>query len=96
MKYSLFSILTLWFSISVSSYADNTTLEKDVIGLSNAELVLKYPEVKVPSNSFALLISKMLYPLRIPKEHVLLRYGSKYIVFELKNDVVIAVHRVSG
>ena len=95
MKYSLFSILILLFLISVSSHA-NDTLEEDVIGLSNTELILKYPEVKAPSNSFALLISKMLHPLRIPREHALLRYGKKYIVFELKNDVVIAVHRVSG
>ena len=64
--------------------------------MSRAELVARYPESSIPSASFSILISKKLHHLNIPKEHLLLRYGNSYTVFELKDDVVIAIHKISG
>jgi len=68
----------------------------DVIGLSEQQLVEKYPETQALDRSFHLLVSKHLHPYRIPSSHKLLRWGSAYLVFELNGDKVIAIHRISG
>jgi len=69
---------------------------KDVVGLSEAELRAKYPQVTALDRSFELLVSKSLRPYRVPAEHKLLRFGRDYLVAELKDGRVIALHPVSG
>ncbi len=68
----------------------------ELIGISESELRIKYPEVRELSNSFKLLLSKNLFPYQPPETHKFLRLGNQYIVFELKDDVIIKVHKVSG
>lgn len=67
---------------------------KDVVGLTEAELRAKYPEVTELDASFDNLVSKNLYPYR--PQGKLLRFGRDYLVAELKDGRVIALHRVSG
>ena len=89
--------ILLFLSVSISPFArGDAPMKEDVIGLSEKELYKIYPEVNIPSNSFLNLVSKNLHPYHAPSEHVFLRYGKEYVVFELKNGKVIAMHRVSG
>jgi hypothetical protein len=68
----------------------------EVIGLTEAELRAKYPEVAELDASFRNLVSKNLHPYHPPATHKLLRFGKDYLVAELKDGKVIALHRVSG
>jgi len=70
--------------------------DKDVIGLTEAELRAKYPQVTELDNSFSLLVSKSLHPYHPPATNKLLRFGNTYLVAELKDGKVIALHRVRG
>ncbi len=89
--------LIIFLSCSILVYAESKVpAERDVIGLSEKELYEKYPETTVPSGSFLILVSKNLHPYHAPSDHVFLRYGEQYWVFELKDGKVIALHRVSG
>ena len=105
---SLFSALSL-FTICIAGLAgcDRHTASthdvrvaapdaKDVIGLTEAELRAKYPEVTEMDGSFANLVSKNLHPYHPPPTNKLLRFGRDYLVAELKDGRVIALHRVSG
>jgi hypothetical protein len=65
----------------------------EVVGLTEANLRLKYPEV---TQSFGLLVSKHLHPYHPPLTHKLLRFGQAYLVAEIKGGTVIALHRVEG
>jgi hypothetical protein len=76
--------------------AAETPATKDVIGLTEAELRAKYPEITGRDSSFALLVSKNLHPYHPPATNKLLRFGDNYLVLELKNGRVIALHRISG
>lgn len=67
-----------------------------LIGLTEAELRAKHPEVVELDGSFSLLVSKNLHPYQPPPTHRFLRIGSSYRVAELKDGKVIAVHRVRG
>lgn len=69
---------------------------REVIGLTEAELRAKYPEVAEIDGGFATLVSKNLHPYNPPPTNKLLRFGSEYLVAELKDGRVIALHRVSG
>jgi hypothetical protein len=69
---------------------------RDVIGLTEAELRAKYPEVAELSVSFSILASKHLHPYHPPATNKLLRFGREYLVAELKDGRVIALHQVSG
>jgi len=66
------------------------------VGITMTGLRTQLPSVRSVSNSFLLLVSKGLAPYRIPPEHSFLRLGNAYVVFEIKDDRVLAVHRVSG
>jgi hypothetical protein len=82
-----------------ASTRDATTVAptaKDVIGLTEAELRAKYPEVTELDRSFDLLVSKNLHPYHPPATIKLLRFGRDYLVAELKDGKVIVLHRVSG
>jgi hypothetical protein len=68
----------------------------DVAGLSEIELKAKYPDVKEVDSSFRILVSKNLHPYHAPEGTKFLRFGKEYLVAELKDDKVIALHRVSG
>jgi hypothetical protein len=76
--------------------ATPTPIAKDVIGLTEAELRAKYPDVTELDRSFDLLVSKNLHPYKLPATNKLLRFGRNYLVAELKNGRVIALHRVHG
>jgi hypothetical protein len=67
-----------------------------VIGLSETELRTRFPQLTELDNSFDLLVSKNLHPYHPPPGHKLLRFGSDYVVVELKDGKVIALHRVGG
>ncbi|MGV3756852.1 MAG: OmpA family protein [Verrucomicrobiota bacterium] len=69
---------------------------KDVIGLTEAELRAQYPQMAELDNSFSLLVSKNLHPYHPPATNKLLRFGNTYLVAELKDGKVIALHRISG
>lgn len=69
---------------------------KDVVGLTETDLHAKYPEFVKPDQSFDLLASKSLYPYKVPRSHVLLRFGKTYLVVEIKDGQVIALHQISG
>ena len=69
---------------------------RDVVGLTEAELRARYPEVTELDNSFSLLVSKNLHPYHPPATNKVLRFGKLYLVAELKDGKVIALHRVSG
>jgi hypothetical protein len=73
-----------------------TPVAEDIIGLTEAELRAKYPEVTELDRSFNLLVSKNLHPYHPPATNKLLRFGRDYLVAELKDGRVIALHRVSG
>jgi hypothetical protein len=73
-----------------------TPVAKDVIGLTEAELRAKYPEVTELEGSFSILVSKSLHPYHPPATNKLLRFGRDYLVAELQDGRVIALHRVSG
>jgi hypothetical protein len=73
-----------------------TPIAKDFIGLTEAELRAKYPEVTDLTHSFSILVSKYLYPYHPPATNKLLRFGRDYLVVELKDGRVIALHHVSG
>jgi hypothetical protein len=79
-----------------SSTWTNSLTDKDVIGLPEAELRAKYPSVAELEGSFDLLVSKHLHPYHPATTNKLLRFGREYLVAELKNGKVIALHRVSG
>ena len=68
----------------------------DVVGLTEAELRAKYPEVAELDKSFDLLVSKNLHPYHAQATNKFLRFGRAYLVAELKDGKVIALHRVSG
>ena len=90
-------LLLLLLSVIISPFArSDIPTEEDVIGLSEKELYKIHPEVNIPSSSFLNLVSKNLHPYHAPRDHVFLRCGKKYLVFELKNGKVIAMHKVSG
>lgn len=91
----LFYFLLLFLLIGCS-HDNSPPTKKNVIGLTQSELYEKYPETKTPTGSFSLLISKNLHPYNPPIDHVFLQYGDEYIVFELNEGKVIALHRVSG
>jgi hypothetical protein len=69
---------------------------KDVVGLTEAELRAKYPEITELDAGFSNLVSKNLHPYHPPATNKLLRFGRDYLVAELKDGRVIALHRVSG
>jgi hypothetical protein len=69
---------------------------QDVVGLSEAELRSKYPETAELAGSFSILVSKSLRPYDPPKTNKLLRIGREYLVVEMKDGKVIALHRVCG
>jgi hypothetical protein len=69
---------------------------KDVIGLTEAELRAKYPEVTELDRSFDLLSSKNLHPYHSLATNKLLRFGQDYLVAELRGGRVIALHHVGG
>lgn len=73
-----------------------TPIAKDVIGLTEAELRTKYPDISELSVSFSILVSKHLHPYHPPATNKLLRFGREYLVAELKDGRVIALHQVSG
>jgi hypothetical protein len=54
----------------------------------------KYPEVTELDVSLRNLVSKNLHPYH--PQGKLLRFGRDYLVAELKDGRVIALHRVSG
>jgi hypothetical protein len=100
---SLVSIVVLLLAIAVSGLTGCKNSEsiarltqKDVIGLTEAELRTKYPQVAELDKSFDLLVSKHLHPYHPPKTNKLLRFGRDYLVVELKDGRVIALHTVSG
>jgi len=68
----------------------------DVAGLSESELQAKYPNVKEVDDSFSNLVSKNLHPYHPPEGTRYLRFGEEYLVAELRNGKVIALHRVGG
>jgi hypothetical protein len=68
----------------------------EVAGLSEAELRAKYTDVKEIDNSFSILVSKNLHPYHPPEGTKFLRFGKEYLVAELRNGRVVALHRVSG
>jgi hypothetical protein len=69
---------------------------QDVVGLTEAELYSKYPETAELAESFSILVSKSLHPYDPPKTNKLLRIGREYLVVEMKDGKVIALHVVSG
>jgi hypothetical protein len=69
---------------------------KDVIGLTEAELHAKYPEVNEIDGNFYNLVLKNLHPYHPPSTNKFLRFGRYYLVAELKDGGVIALHRVRG
>jgi hypothetical protein len=77
-------------------FARSQNHDQFVLGKSEAELKKMFGRVDPVEGSFSLLVSKNLHPYRPPDTHRLLRLGDTYIVFELKDDKVIKVHRVSG
>ncbi len=77
-------------------YEKLVSAPSELIGLTEAELRTKHPEVVELDNSFRQLVSKNLHPYRPPPAHKFFRFGSSYRVAELKDGRVIAVHRVSG
>jgi len=90
-------LVALILIVNLSPFARADAPTKDsVIGLTEAELYKIHPEVIVPTRSFLILVSKNLHPYHAPSDHVFLRYGQEYLVFELKDGKVIAIHRVSG
>ncbi|MCP4323317.1 MAG: hypothetical protein GY787_16010 [Alteromonadales bacterium] len=90
-------LLLLLLSVIISPFArSDAPSEEALIGLSENELYKIHPEVNVPSRSFLNLVSKNLHPYNAPRDHVFLRFGQEYLVFELKNGKVIAMHRVRG
>ena len=68
----------------------------EVIGLTEADLRAKYPEMAALDRSFDLLVSKNLHPYHPPATNKLLRFGRAYLVAELKDGRVIALHHISG
>ncbi|WP_395373646.1 hypothetical protein [Marinicella sp. W31] len=97
MKTQLLLILMLMAEFTLAQQAGQSWPSADeVIGLTEQQLLDKYPETKVLDRSFDLLVSKHLHPYRIPSSHKLLRWGSAYLVFELKSGTVIAIHKISG
>jgi hypothetical protein len=72
------------------------TNSKDVVGLTEAELRTKYPEMAEIEGSFSIIVSKSLHPYQLPATNKLLRLGREYLVVELKNGRVIALYPVSG
>jgi hypothetical protein len=94
MKFILSIIL---LSVVMAAYSESAIPSaEDVIGLSEKELYEKYPETNKPSGSFLILVSKNLHPYHAPSDHVFLRYGKAYLVFELNNGKVINLHKVHG
>ncbi len=83
-------------SASTLNAAAATLTASDVIGLTEAELRAKYPEMADLDRSFDLLVSKNLHPYRVPPTNKLLQFGRAYVVAELKDGRVIALHHVSG
>jgi hypothetical protein len=70
--------------------------DRDVIGLTEAELRAKYPETTEVDWGFSINVSKTLYPYSPPRNNQLLRIGKTYLVVELKDGKVIALHRIKG
>ena len=68
----------------------------DIAGLSETELQAKYPDVIEVDASFNNLVSKNLHPYNPPNGTKFLRFGKEYLVAELRDGRVIALHRVSG
>ena len=97
MKTQAVLILMLFVQHTVAqNNSQNWPSADDVIGLTEQQLLEKYPQTTALDNSFDLLVSKHLHPYRIPSSHKLLRFGSAYLVFELKSGTVIAVHKIRG
>ncbi len=94
VKILLLGIL-LSFSMTMA-YSETKITEDMVVGLSTEELYSRYPAFNVPDASFLNLVSKNLHPYHIPPDHTFLRYGREYLVIEIKNGKVIALHRVHG
>lgn len=71
--------------------------EADVLGLTEAELVERWPEFARPDTSFDLLVSKTIdrMPHRPPDYHVL-RYGDTWLVVEIAGGVVVGLHHAHG
>jgi hypothetical protein len=67
-----------------------------VAGLSETELQAKYPDVKKVDGSFSILVSKNLHPYNPPNGTKFLRFGKEFLVAELRNGKVTALHRVNG
>lgn len=93
--------LFIWVFLLSACSSVNTRLPipsniADVAGLSEAELQVKYPNVKEVDDSFSNLISKTLYPYHPPEGTRFLRFGEEYLVAELRNGKVVALHRVGG
>jgi hypothetical protein len=82
--------------LSTPTQETRTIAIKDVVGLTEAQLRAKYPELKEIERSFSILVSKNLHPYHPPATNKLLRFGREYLVVELKDGRVIALHRVSG
>ena len=91
-------LMTLLLNLNAFAQDSNRSgpSPEEVIGLSEQQLLKIYPESEVLDRSFHLLVTKHLHPYRIPSEHKLLRLGRAYVVFELKSDKVIAIHKISG
>ncbi|WP_152032780.1 hypothetical protein [Ereboglobus luteus] len=70
--------------------------ENEIIGLTEEALRRRFPDITEVSGSFSILVSKNLHPYQVPKNNKLLQFGTLYLVAELKDGRVIAIHKVSG
>jgi hypothetical protein len=105
---SIILLVLGWFLLATSvgglTGCDNSNMStprtapaaKDVIGLTEAELRAKYPEVTELNRSFDLLASKNLHPYHPLATNKLLRFGQDYLIAELRGGRVIALHHVGG
>ena len=84
------------YAKTIRDFVRSNNQDQRVIGKSEQDLKEMFGRVNPVDGSFSILVSKNLHPYHPPDSHRLLRLDDTYTVFELKENKVIKVHRVSG